>query len=89
MESRKERAKYNILFKGDLLEGRKLEAVKKNLGKLLKLNPDTVETLFSSKTLIIRKNVDIKTADKYRRLFRKAGAVCMIRAIAPEGKRQN
>ena len=82
----KKTAKYNVVFKGEVLEGRDLETVKKNLEKLLKINPKTVETLFSSKALIIRKEVDIKTAAQLRNIFRRAGAACKIRALPPEGK---
>ena len=80
------KAKYNVVFKGELVEGRDLETVKKNFEQLLKISPKTVETLFSSKALIIRKEVDIKTAAQFRNIFRKAGAVCKIRALPPEGK---
>ena len=79
-------AKYNVVFRGELLEGRDLETVKKNLERFLKISPKTVETLFSSKALIIRKEVDIKTAAQFRSIFRRAGAVCSIRALPPEGK---
>jgi hypothetical protein len=71
-------AKYHLIFKGEIHADRNPNTVKKCLAKLLKTDGDTVEKLFSSSPVVIRKSVDIETAARYRNAFRKAGAVCEI-----------
>ncbi len=71
-------AKYHLIFKGEIQSDCNPNAVKKCLAKLLKKDPNTIERLFCSNPIVIKKSVDIATAAKYRTAFSRAGAICRI-----------
>ncbi|MEE8483174.1 MAG: hypothetical protein V3S46_01145 [Nitrospinota bacterium] len=70
--------KYIVVFKGRLAEGKEPESVKKKLADIFKLKAKTVEKFFSGKMCIIKKDVELKTAQKIQFYFEKAGAVCEV-----------
>lgn len=65
---------YNIVFKGELVRSFDLPAVKKNIGQLFKMEGPKLESLFSGKTIILKRNLNFETATKYRVAIKKAGA---------------
>ncbi len=67
---------YQIIFSGDILEGRDRSDVKRKLQALLKLDAKGIELLFTGKPVVIRNNVPRETAVKFAGAFEKAGAVC-------------
>jgi uncharacterized protein YbjQ (UPF0145 family) len=73
---------YKLVFEGQIGKGRDLNEVKKNLGGLLKREAAAIDGLFSGKTVVIKKNMDHKTAMHYKKVLFKAGAVC---EVAEEG----
>jgi|GEM_PF-3193026 len=73
-------AKFNIVFRGEILPGSDSEAVKANVAKLFKANEATLKRLFSGQTIVIKKSVDKPNAMKYRALMKKAGALCYSEA---------
>lgn len=65
---------YNVVFKGELVRSFDLTVVKKNIGQLFKMDGQKLETLFSGKTIILKRNLNFDTATKYRVAIKKAGA---------------
>jgi hypothetical protein len=70
---------YDIVYSGALVAGRDPAQAKSELARLFKTDATGVERLFSGQTVIIKKAVDRQTAEKYRTVMLKAGAVCEIR----------
>jgi len=77
---------YDIVFKGKIAEGHDLSAVKQNLVKIFKSDLQKIESLFSGKTVVIKKNVELLAAQKYQVGLKKAGALVELRAIAEIGE---
>ena len=73
-----EKASYNIIFRGEIAEGRDIEEVKKNLASLFKVSDEKIEQLFSKRAVNIKKNVEHATAIKYKEAIEKAGALCSV-----------
>jgi len=71
-------ATYDILFAGNLLDGAEPERVKRSLKELFNLSDAQVERLFSGQRVVIKRDVDIRTATRYRELFNQAGALAQI-----------
>jgi hypothetical protein len=69
---------YRVIFRGRIFEGRNVEDVKKTLASLYRLDSNALGRLFSKRPILVRKHVDRDTAEKYRRAFAKAGAICEI-----------
>jgi hypothetical protein len=76
--------KHKIVFYGEIIEGQNLEAVKKNLGTLFKMDSDKIDRLLSKPSVLIKKDIDFPTASKYQEILKKAGAICKIEPILPE-----
>ncbi len=73
---------FDILFHGQIMEGRDPAAVKGEIGKLFKADAEKVERLFSGKAICIKSGVDQETAARYRTAIRNAGALVEIRPAA-------
>ena len=65
---------YRLVFRGELLDGQHLAVVKKRLIEALKLSDEQAERLFSRSATVVKRNADTKTAARYQRLFKQAGA---------------
>jgi uncharacterized protein YbjQ (UPF0145 family) len=72
---------YNVVFEGKLVPGKTLEEVKKALASVLNREVQTVGQLFSGRPVVLRKQVDAATAEKYQKRFRAAGAICALKAL--------
>ena len=77
---------YNILFEGKTAPDKDIDTVKKALMNLLKIDDQSIDRLFSGRRMVIRKNVDAVTAEKFQKAFVAAGAVCSLEQIAAPGK---
>ena len=73
--------RFNIVFSGDLAKGADPAATRKNFAKLFKLPEAKIEGMFSGRAIVLKKNVDIDTAGKYRVALKKAGALVSIQEI--------
>ena len=68
-----------LTFSGELVTGYRREQVVENLAALLKQPPEKVsQRLFSGKTVVIKRDVSVETADKWRQAFARAGAVLVV-----------
>jgi hypothetical protein len=66
--------RFNLTFKGEILPGRKAEQVKLRFGKMFAIDdPVRLERFFSGQTIILRRNLDRKTAAEYFQKLRKLG----------------
>lgn len=70
---------YDVVFEGRIDPGKKLERVKSRLRSSLQVDEEQLERLFSGESITIRKGVDLDTAEKYKKVFLRAGALCNIR----------
>jgi hypothetical protein len=73
-------ARYNILFAGELLEGRDMAEVRAALAKLFNADDATLDKLFSGKAQIIKRDCDKPTALKYKQAMERAGAKPVIKS---------
>jgi hypothetical protein len=69
---------YHVVFEGQITGEKDLADVKRQLAALFKMNAAQVESLFGGKPVIIKRDVDAQTAQKYAAAFKKAGAACKI-----------
>jgi uncharacterized protein YbjQ (UPF0145 family) len=76
---------YTVIFEGKILPGKDVDSVKKSLMRLLNQDEMVMDRLFSGKPIVIRKNVDAKTAGTFRKAFETAGAICMIKQVKGSG----
>ena len=74
--------RYDIFFRGEVLEGFALETVKASVAQLFKASPDKIDQLFSGKVVPLRKDLDKATAAKFKQALDKAGAKIYIKLAA-------
>ncbi len=72
-------SQYNLIFKGTIADGYRVEQVKKNLADLFKVDQQKVESLFTNDSVVLKKDLNHESALKYRKALLKAGAVCNIK----------
>lgn len=72
--------RYRLVFRGELLEGQHRAVVKRRLTELMQLSETQVEKLFSGAPVVLKSNVDGKTAAKYQTLFKQAGGRLQVLA---------
>ncbi len=71
--------KYHVRFTGRLKNGSSREDVIDNLVKLTTLGREKVQALLSSQQpLVLKKNLNLETAQKYQKVFEKAGMIIQI-----------
>ncbi|CAM3507055.1 hypothetical protein [Parendozoicomonas haliclonae] len=70
---------YKLVFSGDIDDDISPELARENVSRLLKV-PDQrkIELLFSGKTVVIKKGLDARQAEKYRRALSEAGLLVSI-----------
>lgn len=73
--------RYDIYFRGELLEGAELAGARAALGQLFKASDATLDKLFSGKLQAIKRDCDKATALKYQTAMRKAGVKAVISAV--------
>lgn len=78
-------ARYNIVFRGELVSGADPARVRANLAKLFRMEADRVEKLFAGRPVVVKKNADQATAMKTRALLKKAGAECEMQPLDSGG----
>ncbi|MCH2099047.1 MAG: DUF805 domain-containing protein, partial [Pseudomonadales bacterium] len=57
---------YNLVFRGEVLEGQHRAVVAKRLATLLKIDPGKAGTLFSGRAIVLKRNASKAVAAKYQ-----------------------
>ena len=65
--------RYNVIYRGKVLQGFEFETAKQNLIKTFSLSEDKAEKILKSRRAILKKNVDESTAKKFGVALKKAG----------------
>jgi hypothetical protein len=76
---------YDVIFRGDVLPGHSVVAVRDNLKALFKLDDDRIAQMFTGRPVAIRRGIDKDLADRFRVAMEKSGAIVEIRP-APAAK---
>ena len=75
---------YNVTFEGKVAPGKELEAVKRAIMDLLKVDSRGIERIFSGRPILLKTGVNAGTAEKYRNAIEAAGAVCEVEPMPDE-----
>ena len=70
---------YDVYFSGQIIKEHDPSEVRARIGRLFKLEGAKLERLFSGQPVLIKKNLEMEQAIKYRVAFREAGALVDIR----------
>ena len=73
---------FEVAFSGQINEGADLEQVKAKVGAMFKADATKLAHLFSGKRMVIKKNIDQATANKYKSALNNAGAVCEVKSLS-------
>ncbi len=73
---------FEVAFSGQISDGANADEVRVRVAKLFNADEAKLAQLFSGKRIVIKKNIDQATANKYRTALARAGAEC---EIAPVG----
>lgn len=73
---------YEVAFSGAILEGADIEQVKVKVAAMFKADASKLAHLFSGKRVVIKKNIDQVTANKYKAALINAGADCEIKSLS-------
>lgn len=72
---------YEVAFYGEIVEGAELDQVKAKVAAMFKADAAKLAQLFSGKRVVIKKNIDQATANKYQAALQKAGAQCEVKSL--------
>lgn len=81
-------ARFDLLFDGTLLPDTDPIQARARLGAAFKLDAAGIERLFCGKAVVIKRDADAATAERYQRVFAEAGAVLRLRAVGGEATPQ-
>lgn len=74
--------RFRLVFRGEVLEGQHPAVVRRRIAEALKLSDEKIETLFSGKVVVLKRDADEQTASRYQALFQKAGARLRLLPVA-------
>ncbi|QEY17094.1 hypothetical protein D0C16_14575 [Cellvibrio sp. KY-GH-1] len=69
---------FDIIFRGDIVFGHQLSEVKVKLQQLFKVDAAKIDALFTGRPVPLKRNLDEATANKYRDVLLKAGAMVEV-----------
>lgn len=72
---------YEVVFFGEIVEGAELDQVKAKVAAMFKADAAKLAQLFSGKRVVIKKNIDQATANKYQSALKNAGAKCEVKSL--------
>lgn len=72
---------FEVAFSGQVSDGANPDEVRAKVGKMFNADDAKLAQLFSGKRIVIKKNVDRATANKYQTALVRAGAECEIAPI--------
>lgn len=70
---------YEVVFRGDVLVGQSAIEVKQRLAQLFNTDAARIDQMFSGKPVVVKRNLDLETAERYQSTLLKAGALVDIR----------
>lgn len=73
--------KFEVAFSGKISEGAELAEVKAKVAHMFKADETKLSHLFSGKRIVIKKDLDEQTANKYKSALNKAGAECEVKNL--------
>ncbi len=73
---------FEVAFEGKIVDEADLQQVKAKVGAMFKADAAKLEQLFSGKRVVIKKNINQATANKYKAALSNAGAVCEIKSLS-------
>lgn len=76
-------ALFKIVFKGEVGLDFDQEEVKVNLQRQCGFSPEVVAKLFSGGSFVLKKEIDEETANRYREMLQRLGALCEIAPMIP------
>lgn len=79
---------YEVVFYGEIVEGAELDQVKAKVAAMFKADAAKLAQLFSGKRVVIKKNIDQATANKYKSALQNAGAQCEVKSLADTASTQ-
>lgn len=79
--------RFDLIFRGDIVLGQPLAAVKQRLQQLFKADAAKVEKLFSGRPVALKRGLDEATARKYQQVLHKAGAQVTLVASSESGSK--
>ncbi len=71
-------ARYEVVTKG-IMDGENSEEVRARLAKLIKNKNVNLDPIIDKAELVVKKNLDLESAKKYRDGFHRAGVICELR----------
>lgn len=80
---------YEVAFYGEIVEGADLDQVKAKVAAMFKADAAKLAQLFSGKRVVIKKNIDQATANKYQSALQNAGAQCEVKSLAEAASTQS
>ena len=75
---------YSVVFTGKLKAGASHDEVMKSLSLLFKKDIDFINRLFSGQHVIIKRDLDQESAQKYKMALGNAGAICEVQQSQTE-----
>jgi len=77
-ENETKEKKYKVIFTGEIKYDSVLPDVKQKIARLFKINLPGVETIFAQAPRILKSNLSLESAYKYKIAFEKTGALCKL-----------
>ncbi len=68
---------YRIVFNG-AQPGKALDEIKENLARLFRVKPEQVTTLIKTPGFVVKRGVDLQTANRFQVAMQGAGCVCVV-----------
>ena len=78
--------RFRVMFRGELAPGSEPGEVKAKLAGLFKTDVSKIERLFCGKPVVIKKDLDEPTAEKYRGALEKCGAIALVQEMPEEAQ---
>lgn len=78
----KQDQRYDLLFRGDIVPGRRLDEVKAHVRDLFQIDDARLASLFSGRPVLIRRDLGATEAERYRSALVEAGALVELRPAA-------
>jgi hypothetical protein len=82
-ELRMESERYSVIFFGRIFPGRDPDEVRGRIGEMFRIGGAQLDKLFSGARIVIKKELDLQTAQRYRDAFQRAGAMVELKKSEP------